>query len=57
MVAEVREEMVHLELQLMAEQSAITQLPHQVQLETEHQILAAAEREEQMVMVVLVVLV
>jgi putative heme iron utilization protein len=34
-------EMVHLELQLMVEQSPITQVLHQVQLETERQIQAA----------------
>jgi cytidine deaminase len=57
MVVAVQVEMVHLELQLMAEQSAITQLLHQVRLETERQILAAAEREQLMAMVVPVVLV
>ena len=57
MVAVELVEMAHLELHLMAEQSAITQLLHQVRLETVRQILAAAAREQPMVMVVPVVLV
>jgi hypothetical protein len=57
MAAAVLVEMVHLETHHTEAQLAITYLLHQVQQETELQIPAAADLEQMVVMVVLVVLV